>query len=218
MSVEPTDWNFEADGRMGGNAACPFLPTVAGGQLGPWVTRRHGAGKGAEFYVDALRYAQWLWRQRKPAQAILQLNKAWMADLTGAVADDLPAAPYQALVWIMSGAVVDPEAGFLGNPVRHFQHLASRMSGPRAELRSWRAWLCLHLAERTLGPGYPRDGQQLVREGLWVPGSARALHEVAVRGWSGEGRAAELALERAREAGQGQRANQETIPSQARRL
>lgn len=141
--------------------------------------------KGAEFYHDALRFAQSQWISGKPAQAILQLNKAWMADLTGdeAILKTHP-SPYRALVWIMENAA-SGEHGYMGNPVRHFQHLASRMSGPRAEIRSWRAWLCFHLAEKTLA-GFPRDGEQLVREGLWIPGVHRALHQVSQHGWPGE--------------------------------
>ncbi|MES2439413.1 MAG: hypothetical protein V4584_10115 [Verrucomicrobiota bacterium] len=143
--------------------------------------------KGAEFYLDALRYAQSQWISGKPAQAILQLNKAWMADLKG----DEPvlkihSSPYRALVWIIKTASTG-DHGYLGNPVRHFQHLASRMSGPRSEIRSWHAWLCFHLAEKILNPAeFPRDGEQIAREGLWIPGRQRALHEVAEGGWPGE--------------------------------
>lgn len=75
----------------------------------------------------------------------------------------------------------------LGNPVRHFQHLASRMSGPRAEIRAWRAWACFHLAERCLaGAEFPRDGEQIAREGLWIPGYQMARNRVAEMGWSSE--------------------------------
>ena len=151
------------------------------------LTRRHGAMKGAEFYRDALIFAQSLWQVGKPAQAILQLNKSWMADL--AVDDPILEShlpPYRALIWILEKAA-SGEHGYLGNPVRHFQHLASRMSGPRAEIRAWRAWLCFHLAERILGAAeFPRDGQQLVCEGLWVPGIQRTMREVAEKGWKNE--------------------------------
>ena len=160
------------------NPACPLLPEV-GAHVDFWITRRHGGFRGGEFYLDALRYAQSLWMTGKPAQAILQLNKAWMTDLS----PDDPAlqihpSPYQALVWILETAS-SGDCGFLGNPVRHFQHLASRMTGPRAEIRAWRAWLCFHLAEGCLNPAlYSRDGQQIVREGLWIPSYQRALNEV----------------------------------------
>lgn len=163
---------------------CPYLPEVS--EIHDFtLTRRHGQVKGADFYLDALRFAQSQWISGKPAQAILQLNKAWMADLTG----DEPLLkaqppPYRALVWIMETAA-SGDHGFMGNPVRHFQHLASRMSGPRAEIRSWRAWLCFHLAEKTL-PGSPRDGEQLAREGLWIPGMLRTVHEISANGWKNE--------------------------------
>lgn len=168
------------------NQPCPWLPEV----LEPHdftITRRHGAVRGAAFYQDALRYAQSQWISGKPAQALLQLDKAWMADLPNgdSVLGDHP-PPYRALAWILRQAA-DGKRGYLGNPVRHFQHLASRMSGPRADIRSWRAWLCMHLAGRVLPrAGFPLDGRQLAREGLWVPGLQRSLDAVAAAGWTGE--------------------------------
>lgn len=154
--------------------------------MGPEVTRRHGVERGADFYRDALLYSQFHWRSGKPAQALLQLNKAWMADLKkDRVLLECP-PPYQAMLWIIHQAA-GGECGYLGNPVRHFQHLASRMSGPRAEIRSWRAWVCFHLSERMLDRGgFPRDGEQLAREGLWIPGFGRSLEEIARNGWVGE--------------------------------
>ncbi len=165
---------------------CPWLPEI--GEIhGSHVTRRQGSDKGPGFYQDALCRAQSQWMAGKPAQALLQLNKAWMADLATdePVLIDNP-SPYQALIWILRQAG-DGGCGFLGNPVRHFQHLASRVSGSRAEIRSWRAWLCFHLAEQLLDRGkFPRDGTQIAREGLWIPGFHRAMHEVAGRGWESE--------------------------------
>lgn len=169
------------------NPACPWLPEIREVQDFS-VTRQHGFTKGAGFYLDALRYAQSQWRVGKPAQAVLQLNKAWMADLSGdaAVLEAHP-SPYQALVWILERSA-SGEAGYLGNPVRHFQHLASRMSGPRSGIRAWRAWVCFGLAEKVLDAGgFPRDGEQIAREGLWVPSFRRAVHEVSQGGWPGEG-------------------------------
>ncbi|MES2921862.1 MAG: hypothetical protein V4819_09955 [Verrucomicrobiota bacterium] len=168
------------------NPPCPWLPDVP--EIYNFsITRRHGHAKGAEFYLDALRYAQSLWIARKPAQAILQLNKAWMADLSGSEPELLAhPPPYQALAWLLEKAAAG-DCGYLGNPVRHFQHLASRMSGPRAEIRAWRAWVCFHLAERLLERAkFPRDGEQIAREGLWIPNRPRALNEVARHGWPGE--------------------------------
>lgn len=170
--------------------ACPHLPEISVTHDFN-LTRRHGGEKGAAFYQDALCYAQSQWLSGKPAQAILQLNKAWMADLTGEESVLLGnPPPYAALVWILRHAA-EGEHGFTGNPVRHFQHLASRMSGPRAEIRAWRAWLCFHLAERVLDrAAHPRDGRQIAREGLWIPGFRRSLDEVSRSGWNGEGKTA----------------------------
>jgi hypothetical protein len=176
-----------AGGRLAAmNAPCPWLPE-AGGIHDFTITRRHGGRRDAGFYLDALRYAQSQWVSGKPAQAVLQLDKAWMAELAdgGAVLAAHP-PPYRALVWILWRAAAG-NCGYLGNPVRHFQHLASRMSGRRAEIRAWRAWVCLHLAERVLSSaGFPRDGRQIAREGLWVPGFGCALGAVALGGWHGE--------------------------------
>ncbi len=166
---------------------CPWLPEV-NAPLAPSATRIHGAEKKAEFYFAALSYAQSLWLEGKPAQAILQLNKAWMADLTGdeEVLREYP-PPYRALIWIIRRSK-SGEMGFMGNPVRHFQHLASRMSGPRSEIRSWRAWACFWISCRELEGGkFPRDGEQLAREGLWIPKKDRVSSEIWKRGWKGEG-------------------------------
>jgi len=164
--------------------ACPWLPVVTEA-LDFTHTRRHGQERGEEYYRDALCYAQSQWLTGKPAQAILQINKAWMADLTGdeGVLTEYP-SPYRALVWMLQHAA-EGTPGFFGNPVRHFQHLATRMSGPRAEIRIWRAWVCFHLAEQTL-PAYPRDGAQLCREGLQIPTWYQALKGVKKSGWKGE--------------------------------
>ena len=146
--------------------ACPYLP-----QCEPGKRKAHGDGRGAGFYLDALGFAQGYWLKRKPAQAILQLNKAFSADLD-ADADILERWPwpYAALAWILEKAA-DGRHGFLGNPVRHFQHLATRMSGPRREVRIERAWRCFHIARRVLeGKGdFPLDGRQIAREGIHIP-------------------------------------------------
>ncbi len=168
------------------NPACPWLPEVSGVH-DVAAMRAHAAVKGVGFYEAALHYAHFQWRVGKPAQALLQLNKAWMADLGegGEILEILP-PPYRALAWIIENGAAG-ECGFLGNPVRHFQHLASRMSGPRSEVRIWRAWVCFHLAEGILGSGeFPRDGRQIVREGLWIPAAEFSLSRLGEWGWPGE--------------------------------
>ncbi len=151
-----------------GREACPFLPH-AQQALGPSHSRsaREADDQGA-YYLAALTCAQSLWLQGKPAQALLQLNHALGVDL----AADCEALaqwplPYQAIVWILTRR---HEEGFLGNPVRHYQHLATRMSGPNKELRIWRAWACFHLAQGVLPANeFPIDGRQIEREGLIIP-------------------------------------------------
>lgn len=152
-----------------------------------WHHRRYFPIKDAGFYVASLSYAQALWLHGKPAQAILQLNKAWTAELTGEEKElsEFP-APYRALVWLVDHAK-GGEMGFIGNPLRHFQHLASRVSGPNRDLRSWRAWACFWLMVAELeGLGYDRDGAQIVSEGLWIPSRERVRNEIFKRGWKGE--------------------------------
>jgi hypothetical protein len=176
------------------NPPCPWLPEV--NEIHNFtVTRRHGGARGRDFYLDALRYAQSQWISGKPAQAVLQLDKAWMADIPAGdpVLVSYP-PPYRALVWMLRAAA-DGSCGYLGNPVRHFQHLASRMSGPRSETRTWRAWVGLHLSERVLpGAGFPRDGRQIAREGLWIPGFEASMQHLAKAGWPGEARIARAVI------------------------
>jgi hypothetical protein len=183
----------------GHNPPCPWLP-AAGEIHDHTITRRHGTDRGPAFYLDALRYAQSLWKSGLPAQAILQLNKAWLADLGDS--DPVLAAhppPYRALAWMMQQCA-HSDCGFLGNPVRHFQHLASRMRGPRTEIRRWRAWFCMHLSECALpAPGHPRDGRQIAREGLWIPGINRTLGELHLGGWRNEAHVAHDAIPLARD-------------------
>lgn len=170
--------------------ACPDLPEV-GELLTAELLRRLGPERGPAFYVAALRFSQSLWREGKPAQALLQLNRAWSAELRG---DEEELArwpsPYRALVWMLERS---PDGHFLGNPVRHFQHLATRMSGPRGEVRKWRAWACFHVAERILpAEDYPRDEEQVAAEEVVFPPPEEVLRELARLGWAGE---AELVAE-----------------------
>lgn len=163
---------------------CPLLPELSHPH-GHMVTRIHAGRKGARYYLATQCYAQSLWREGKPAQAILQLNKGFMADLRG---DEEVLAkwppPYAVLVWFLRNA---PEGRFLGNPVRHFQHLATRVSGPRKEIRAWRAWACFHLARRVLpAAGFPVDEEQVAREGIVFPEWLRVVDEIREGGWRGE--------------------------------
>jgi hypothetical protein len=144
---------------------CPFLPEATEDLTASSVT---GLGKerGALFYLASLRYGQCLWRRSLPAQALLQLNRAFAAKLepTEAILVEWP-LPYRALAHFLSHAPAD---AFLGNPRRHFQHYATRMAGPQAELRTWRAWACWALTRRIL-PDLPADEDQIANEGIREP-------------------------------------------------
>ena len=164
--------------------ACRFLPEVSD-LYDHMITRSLGPMKCDRYYLAALCYAQSLWRQGKPAQAILQLNKAFMADLRGdeEVLGKYP-PPYAALVWMLRHR---PEDRFLGNPVRHFQHLATRVSGERKEIRSWRAWAGFHLSQRVLpGEEFPVDHEQVARDGLVFPEWDEVVGMIRRLGWRGE--------------------------------
>ena len=164
-------------------APCSLLPLVAG-KLGPEATRGF-ASRDALYYGACLTYAQSLWREGKPAQAILQLNKAFMADLgeEPSVLKTWP-PPYRVLVWILRNR---PDGVFVGNPVRHFQHLATRVSGERKEIRAWRAWACFHLSRRELPDReFPMDMEQLAREALKVPKWGEVVERIRSGGWEGE--------------------------------
>lgn len=165
---------------------CPHLPMVDA-PLRAGSMRRFGRGdenRGAEFYVAALETAQSLWLQGLPAQSLLQINRAMGADL----ADDEPVLdewpmPYAAAAWVMRARLDDQ---FIGNPRRHYQHLATRMVEPRKELRTWRAWACWALACQIF-PEMPADEEQIADEGVVEPTVDVIAESLTRLGWSGEG-------------------------------
>jgi hypothetical protein len=159
---------------------CPFLPAAVDG----WTLERmraHGRTRDADFFLAACCYSQALWLQGKPAQALLQLNRALaVAPQFVASAEDLP---YSAILWIIQHA----GENFLGNPVRHFQHLATRVNEPNRLLRSWRAWACFHLASQSLDPAaFPRDEEQIATENLTIPTWPETLAALSPLGVPGE--------------------------------
>lgn len=161
---------------------CPFLPDVAGPLTAASVNAL-GDDRGPAFYEAALRYAASLWLQGLPARAILLLNRALGADVPA----DSPVLrkwplPYAAVAWILRHA--RPEH-FLGNPRRHWQHLATRMAGPRPELRTWRAWACWRLA-RLILPGLPADELQLAEEAVREPEEVEIFARLECLGLPGE--------------------------------
>lgn len=156
---------------------CPYLPPTDA-VIRPSDIRAIRKNGGIDAYLAALTCAQSLWLQALPAQAILQLNHAMAHDLSDLPNQDIPwPMPYQALIWILTRR---HEEGFIGNPVRHFQHLATRMSGPNQDLRIWRAWACFHLAESVLPTNeFPRDERQIAREHLEIPDVATCIDHLA---------------------------------------
>jgi GNAT superfamily N-acetyltransferase len=149
------------------NAPCPFLPEIDRVYK---ATDIHalGSDRGPVFYETSLCYAQSQWRVGLPAQAMLQLNRA----LACCLSHDEPVLhrwplPYTAMAWIIQQ---QPEGQFIGNPRRHFQHLATRMVQPHKDLRTWRAWACWYLSKMLLTEEeHPADWKQIRQEGVVEP-------------------------------------------------
>tara|TARA_R110000850_G_scaffold20717_32_gene61553 strand:- start:301 stop:795 length:495 start_codon:yes stop_codon:yes gene_type:complete len=142
-----------------------------------------GAERGEDFYIHALECAQSLWLQGLPAQSILLMNRAFSSDLGGSEGrlSEWP-LPYEAMKWVMSERTDDQ---FIGNPRRHFQHLATRMVEPRKELRSWRAWACWWLACQVF-PDYLADEEQLANEPIAEPSFSQIRGNLLRIGLPGE--------------------------------
>lgn len=157
--------------------ACPHLPTAPGSM--DWrELHRHGDGRGADFYLSALTYGQYLWQRGLAARALLAVDRALLADVA---ADDTVHTtwplPYTALRWIMQKASAE---AMVGNPRVHYQHLAGRIQGQRVEQRQARAWAAWHLA-RQVNPEWPGDAKHLIREPSRQD-TANALHLHGVPG------------------------------------
>lgn len=169
---------------------CPFLP-AADPLLSAVSIRAVGDDRGMDFYRLALTCGQALWQKGLPAQAILMLNRAFSAELSGGegILQEWP-PPYRALRWILDHR---REGDFLGNPRRHFQHLATRMSGPRSEVRTWRAWACWSIA-CLARPGDPADDRQIAEEGIVEPDKSTIRERLTALGWAGEAAAWQEAL------------------------
>ena len=137
---------------------CPFLPGPRAGLDWRLLHAHRQAARRSDFYLDCLEYGHALWLRGRPAPAILCLNRAFAAELSGeeAVLSAWP-LPYAALAWFLRHA---PPSLFLGNPRVHFQHYAVRirMNQPQRERRRWRAWACGALARAVL-PRLPGDAR-----------------------------------------------------------
>ena len=139
---------------------CPFLP-IPEKILDAEALSALKDHRGERFYAEALRYAQSLWIQGFPARSLLILDRAMGAELNGDE-NELQCwlLPYSAIAWILKNA---KPYHYLGNPRVHYQHLATRVRGPRSILRQWRAWGCWWIARRQM-PHLPPDPKQIIQE------------------------------------------------------
>ncbi len=162
---------------------CPYLPSVESPLSAAAMREVRDDAYGARFYEQALKCGQSLWLQGLPAQALLMFNRAFGADLTGdeSILEQWP-LPYAASAWVMKQRAEDQ---FIGNPRRHFQHLATRMVEPRKAQRSARAWACWMMACRVF-PEYPADEKQIAEEGVVEPDREEVLELLKKHGFAGE--------------------------------
>jgi hypothetical protein len=140
---------------------CPHLPACRDGLDWKALNSFEKDDRGPEFYYACLEYGQSLWTRGFAARAILCLDRAFAADLTG---DELILTqwplPYSAMAWLLDHV---PDGTFMGNPRVHFQHYADRMNEPRKHQRQWRAWACWAIARAVL-PDLPADPKHHVVE------------------------------------------------------
>lgn len=154
---------------------CPFLPQPER-VLSHRDVLELGADRSAIFYQTAMSYAQTLWLEGFPAKALLLINRALSCFLPGVPLDD-DAKPYHAIAWILQNR---PPDKFIGNPRRHYQHLATRMTEPHKELRVWRAWACWYLAREILPDSeHPPDLEQVRKKGIIKPRRAEIAEQLA---------------------------------------
>jgi hypothetical protein len=158
---------------------CPNLPEPRAGLDWRLLNQFRDQHRGAEFYEACLEYAQSLWVRRFAARAILCLDRAFGAELSGeeAVLRRWP-LPYGALRWFIRHTPADV---FIGNPRVHFQHYAGRMNAPRTEQRRWRAWACWAIV-RAVRPDWPGDPRHRVEE----PAGERIAAMLRAHGHRGE--------------------------------
>jgi hypothetical protein len=123
---------------------------------------------GAELYLLCLEYGQQLWLDGLPARALLAVDRALYCDVA-ASAEVLQAypLPYAAIRWLVS----QPSDAFTGNARVHYQHLADRVRGERADIKKWRAWAAWALV-RQARPELPNDPKHIVLEPSYAEISA----------------------------------------------
>ena len=156
--------------HLSGWTPCPHLP-VPIEPLTHRIMSPFRKERGEAFYETALTYAGSLWLQGLPARSLLLINRALSADLKGdePILDTWP-LPYAAVRWILGNRPDNLETHFIGNPRRHYQHLATRMVPPRKPQRQWRAWACWYIAAKVLPETeFPGDALQIREEGVLEP-------------------------------------------------
>lgn len=150
------------------NQPCPFLPSC--GRSLSWRDlaefREEG---GAELYRLCLEYSQQLWLDGLPARSLLAVDRALYCDVAPS-AEVLQAypLPYAAIRWLVS----QPSDAFTGNARVHYQHLADRVRGERADIKKWRAWAAWAVT-RQARPDLPGDPKHAVTEPTHAEISAR---------------------------------------------
>lgn len=145
---------------------CPFLPQIDRRYTADEI-HALGRDRSATFYHLALHYAQSLWLEGFPAKSLLLVNRALSCHLPEVSLQVEDSRPYHAVAWILQHR---PEGQFIGNPRRHYQHLATRMVEPHKTLRTWRAWACWYLSKHLLPESeHPSDEKQIREEGIVEP-------------------------------------------------
>ena len=140
-------------------APCPFLPAC--GRALSWrdlaALRDNSDG---ELYLVCLEYAQQLWLDDLPARALLAVDRALYCDVAaGTEALTTYPLPYATIGWMVS----QPSETFTGNARVHYQHLADRVRGERADLKKWRAWAAWAIVRKAC-PALPGDLRHAVSE------------------------------------------------------
>ena len=138
---------------------CPFLPSC-GRPLSWRDLNALRLDQGPELYRLCLEYGQQLWLDDLPARALLAVDRALYCDVPGDadVLTEYP-IPYRAIGWM----VKQPADTFTGNARVHYQHLADRVRGERAELKKWRAWAAWTVT-RHVRPELEGDPKHIVTE------------------------------------------------------
>lgn len=158
-------------------APCPFLPAC--GRALSWrdlaALRDNSDG---ELYLVCLAYAQQLWLDDLPARALLAVDRALYCDVAAdAEALTTYPLPYATIGWMVS----QPSETFTGNARVHYQHLADRVRGERADLKKWRAWAAWAIVRKAC-PTLPSDPRHAVEE----PSLAKIKEGLATFGLRGE--------------------------------